>query len=482
MKRAWDLHGVTAGDEYTERATTMNKSREEDNLDQLVSAMKNDWDARARENARWYINTLSLAQSDEEFDLSGRREFEGVVLPDLAILTDRRDPKTLRMLEIGCGIGRMTRFLTELFGEVYAVDVSGEMIRQAEERLGSNRDVYFRETNGVDFAFPDEFFDVILSAYVFGHVPTAAAIESNIRDAFRVLKPTGTFKFVTSAIQHADFVQMPKDTWGGAPFPESAIRSLALDLGAQLLGVHGDGTQYCWSVLRKRRQIQQQGSSALQILSIGHAEDLTSSDFSPRQGDTNLGIILQGVNYETVDINSATVDFRGKAFVPYYTGPTAVSPEAVIYQKPFQFESDRIQVSVRIPADEVAGEGDLRVRLANGLASPPAKIFLPPVQAPKPAISLVINAVDKGLDVHARGPKSRIKILFEHLGAQASVECVNVLINNCWIKPESISFLPANGLWEVTTQLPADTVPGVAVVQVKVEEQVSTPFTISLKY
>ena len=80
------------------------------NVDERLStqsAMKQDWDMRARENARWYINTLSQEQSEEEFDLSGRREFEGLIIPDLAILTDRSDPKSLHILEIGWGIGRI---------------------------------------------------------------------------------------------------------------------------------------------------------------------------------------------------------------------------------------------------------------------------------------------------------------------------------------------------------------------------------------
>ncbi len=33
----------------------------------------------------------------------------------------------MRVLEIGCGAGSITRALARLFGEVHAVDVSGEM-------------------------------------------------------------------------------------------------------------------------------------------------------------------------------------------------------------------------------------------------------------------------------------------------------------------------------------------------------------------
>lgn len=104
-------------------------------LERYSSMMKREWDQRARENAKWYINTLSVEQSEEEFDTSGQRDVEMMVRSNLELLTERRAPAMLRVLEIGCGIGRMTRWLAEMFGEIHAVDVSGEMVQQGQERL-----------------------------------------------------------------------------------------------------------------------------------------------------------------------------------------------------------------------------------------------------------------------------------------------------------------------------------------------------------
>jgi len=59
-------------------------------------------------------------------------EVERLVRADLPLLTQGVIPR-LRLLEIGCGIGRMTRALAEIFGEVYATDVSGEMIRRGSD-------------------------------------------------------------------------------------------------------------------------------------------------------------------------------------------------------------------------------------------------------------------------------------------------------------------------------------------------------------
>jgi SAM-dependent methyltransferase len=446
------------------------------------SAMKQDWDARARENARWYINTISLEQSEEEFDQTGRREFEGLIIPDLAILTDRRDPRSLRILEIGCGIGRITRYLAEIFGQVQATDVSGEMIRQAKERLGDKSNVHFQETNGVDFSdFPDESFDVIFAAYVFQHVPGVEAIVSNIRDAYRVLKPAGVFKFVTSGIHSEEFDQTPKDTWSGAPFPEVAIRQLAREIGAQLIGTYGDGTQYCWSLMRKRSLLEIKPASEIEILSIGRAEDLNNPNLTPRLGEAYLGIIVRGVDYETVDVTNLVVDLSGNNISPYYVGPTAVDPVAIIHQQPYSFDREQIQVSVRIPADEPSGEADLRIKLIDGVSSPPAEIYLPPAQTAKPAISFAINTVDNGTDIQARGPKSRMKVLFTHFGEGGLAEHALILFNDLLITPEENKYLSANGLWQTTLQLPQSVAPGPATLRVQIGEQISLPFAIDIK-
>src|SRR5262245_12086816 len=130
----------------------MNLSDKQRTLQDFAHEMKRDWDERARQNAKWFINSAKLQQSDQEFDATGKVEVERHVQADLALLAQGRDPKSLRVLEIGCGLGRMTRPLAETFGEVHATDVSAEMIRQARGRLHGLTNVHLSETNGLDFA------------------------------------------------------------------------------------------------------------------------------------------------------------------------------------------------------------------------------------------------------------------------------------------------------------------------------------------
>ena len=97
--------------------------------------MRRDWNRRARENARHYVVTGQHQWTDEEFFQSGQITLEEEILNDLPNVCQGRDPKDMRVLEIGCGAGRVTRAFAGFFGEVYAVDISREMVRQAREAV-----------------------------------------------------------------------------------------------------------------------------------------------------------------------------------------------------------------------------------------------------------------------------------------------------------------------------------------------------------
>jgi len=104
-------------------------------LNEQLAKMRQDWDERARENARHYVATGQQSWSDEEFFQSGQKTVTDEILTDMTNICQGKRPRDMRVLEIGCGAGRMTRALANLFGEVHAVDVSGEMIAQARQAL-----------------------------------------------------------------------------------------------------------------------------------------------------------------------------------------------------------------------------------------------------------------------------------------------------------------------------------------------------------
>jgi hypothetical protein len=163
-------------------------------------------------------------------------------------------------------------------------------------------------------------------------------------------------------------------------------------------------------------------------------------------------------------------------------GPVGIDSEDFLkHKEAYPNDHDRVQVNLRIPADEPAGDIDLIVRLSNDLTSDSVKISLPPAQPEQPRIVAVTNAVDTGLDVYAQGPKSRIKLLVDGAGRRLEIEDLKILLGDYWIEPETTSFLPGNNFWGITAQLPADIKPGEASLQIKIGDLLSAPLVIDLK-
>ena len=210
----------------------------------LVERMRQDWDARARENSRHYVATLRDDWDDEGFFRSGAIWVHDYVLSDLTTICNGRIPSRMRILEIGCGAGRMTRSLAELFGEVHAVDISAEMIAQARTALADCSNVKLEENSGTDLAlFGDAEFDFVFSAIVFQHIPRKSIVENYVREAHRVLRPGSAFKCQFQGYPTPEHIT---DTWRGVSFSEKDIVRIARECGFEVKSSEGAGTQYFW--------------------------------------------------------------------------------------------------------------------------------------------------------------------------------------------------------------------------------------------
>ena len=210
----------------------------------LLERMRRDWDQRARENARYYVATGKKEWTDEEFFRSGESHVREQILNDMINICQGRDPAAMRVLEIGCGTGRVTRALAGVFGRVDGVDVSSEMIERAREALRGCPGVRLYENNGVDLAmFGEAEFDFVFSSIVFQHIPSKTVIENYIREACRVLKPGSLFKF---QVQGVPPDERHCDTWLGVGFSEEEMRQMADRCGFEMRYSYGAGTQYFW--------------------------------------------------------------------------------------------------------------------------------------------------------------------------------------------------------------------------------------------
>ncbi|MFN3322892.1 MAG: class I SAM-dependent methyltransferase [Bryobacteraceae bacterium] len=210
-----------------------------------LEKMQREWDERARENARYYVATGRTDWTEEEFYHSGEQTVAEQILNDMINICQGRDPGRMRVLEIGCGVGRVTRALSKVFGEVYGVDVSGEMIRRARQALADRPNIRLFQNNGKDLSvLPEAPFDFAFSTIVFQHIPSREIIENYVKEVWRLLRPGALFKFQVQGDHSME--TSPDDTWLGVPFSDEQVVEMAERCGFEPRYRHGAGTQYFW--------------------------------------------------------------------------------------------------------------------------------------------------------------------------------------------------------------------------------------------
>jgi SAM-dependent methyltransferase len=229
--------------------------------------MRKFWDRRARENP-WFFISNELDYSDPDlnrFWASGEEDLDTI----LARLDATLQPSD-RVIEIGCGAGRMTRAIAGRVAGVTGIDVSPRMLEIAREQNPQLDNVEWMLGDGSTLAgVPDTSADVCLSHIVFQHLPDPKLTLGYVREMGRVLTPGGRALFqVSNAPElHTPPFEGPRlrwsalrgrwprgqrsPAWVGSAVSLDDVRAAAADGGLEVERVVGEGTQYCF--VRARR-------------------------------------------------------------------------------------------------------------------------------------------------------------------------------------------------------------------------------------
>ncbi len=96
------------------------------------------------------------------------------------------------VLDIGCGVGRVEKFLAPFCKTINAVDISDRMIDIARKRLAKSSNVRFTRCNATDIGvFENETFDLCFSFHCLQHMPKES-VWLALGEIHRVLKKNGT--------------------------------------------------------------------------------------------------------------------------------------------------------------------------------------------------------------------------------------------------------------------------------------------------
>lgn len=236
----------------------------------MTPGMAAFWDARARENALFFVDDrLRYDDPDTDAFWAGGPVALSKVLELLEAPALEADATAL---EIGCGVGRVTRPLAERCARVYAIDVSERMLRLAREKNSHLSNVEWILGDGKSLAgVPDESVDVCYSFVVFQHIPDPSITLGYVREMGRVLRSGGWSAF---HISNDPSVHRPEPRkranplrrgpsapasgvrrapeWLGSAVELDALANEAAAAGLEIDRVSGEGTQFCLVLLSRR--------------------------------------------------------------------------------------------------------------------------------------------------------------------------------------------------------------------------------------
>ncbi len=144
------------------------------------------WNNITRRNIKKMIMSPFSDESDYEYE----KRFDDWGEQDANKLLKFITPASI-VLEIGCGIGRIMKYLAPHCNKIWGVDVSKKIIRSAKIYLKGIENVKLIINSGYDLAFiPGGLFDFIYSFLLFQHINEKAQFKY-LQEAYRVLKPGG---------------------------------------------------------------------------------------------------------------------------------------------------------------------------------------------------------------------------------------------------------------------------------------------------
>src|SRR5579863_4494336 len=215
----------------------------------INARMREDWNARAREDAGYYVAFGRRDQDEAGFFATATDVINGLETELRRVpLAQRGD---WRALEIGCGPGRLMRPMSRHFVEIHGVDVSDEMIALAKEKLRDVPNAHPHLTDGASLPmFADDSFDFVYSYAVFQHIPAREVVYRYLKEIQRVLKPGGLARLQFNGLTRGG--EGAYDTWAGARFSSSEILEFTQMNDFQVLELDGVSTQYLWTTWRKQ--------------------------------------------------------------------------------------------------------------------------------------------------------------------------------------------------------------------------------------
>lgn len=160
-------------------------------LEKIVEDLAENWQLLGAQDPLWAILSDPAKRGGgwriDQFLETGRLEAEQIMghLAELSL-----SPECHRVLDFGCGVGRITHALAGYFERADGLDVSEAMVVQARRLHQDLPNLFFHQSVSPELPFPGQSFDVIYSRLVLQHMATDIALNY-VAEFVRVLRPLG---------------------------------------------------------------------------------------------------------------------------------------------------------------------------------------------------------------------------------------------------------------------------------------------------
>lgn len=228
--------------------------------------MRRFWNARAREDAFFFVDDRQAYRSPDPERFWTGQEAVDYLLEGLGAELHETDT----VLEIGCGVGRITRVLATRSRRVVALDISEEMLARARHHNPDLDNVEWFLGDGTSLAgIADASVDACVSVVVLQHLPDPELTLGYVREVGRALRPDGwaalqlsnnldghrgrlTLRHRVKALVGRAPRGLTHPAWLGSPVGLGAVRAAAQDGGMTVERIWGEGSQFCQILLRRK--------------------------------------------------------------------------------------------------------------------------------------------------------------------------------------------------------------------------------------
>lgn len=316
---------------------------------------KRVWEAWARHDPLWAILS-DPAKTDGRWD---KPEFLATGAAEIAWLISDLSEKGIevrrgRCLDFGCGVGRLSQALSEVFDRCDGVDISDTMVRQAREWNQHPDRCFYHVNDRPDLSlFSDGSFDLIYSNIVLQHIEPDIS-ERYIREFVRVLGPGGVAVFQVPA----------RDTRPRHELPQGAHRAsitLVDHLPALTAGARAE-------IQVRVRNDSATGWAHLRSLKVGnHWRSADGSTLiTVDDGRESLPAALEPGEGATVPLTITAPDEAGRYLL-----------EVDLVEEGICWFADRASPTLRVPVRVAPRRGGLRRRLLGGRQAGEAREVAP---------------------------------------------------------------------------------------------------------